>query len=351
MIKLITGLLPARSMVVLCLFSSIAIASDDSLSQTETEHPDFLDRTYWSVQFENDALTNSNEDKYYSNGLQVSILKLGETSPLHDKIYSTLFGREEYVVSGTEYSIGHTIFTPEDITVYEEQPDDRPYAGWLYFNISSGYLSERLQNISILHFMDYTIGIIGPSAGAEGLQNSVHRMIGSPQANGWEHQLKDELGLNITRTTRWQLHPIKFRGWDYDVTAHAVTALGNVYTYGGGGVMFRVGNNLGDDIGPPSIRPSFPGSAGFGFTPDNRSWYFYMGHESRLVLHNIFLDGNTFADSANVERELLIGDLQYGFVFRFNQMRLAYTNMVRTREFNNQDDMTNYGAINVSFSY
>ncbi len=115
--------------------------------------------------------------------------------------------------------------------------------------------------------------------------------------------------------------------------------VGNVYTYAAGGVMFRVGDNLKRDLSPPNIRPGFPGLAYFR-GGDESSWYLFLGFESRLVARDIFLDGNTFKDSHSVEKEKLVGDMQFGLVYQVNRWRFAFSNMLRTKEFATQEDNT-----------
>src|SRR3546814_8870959 len=96
-----------------------------------------------------------------------------------------------------------------------------------------------------------------------------------------------------------------------DVTPHLGAALGNVYTYGAGGLTLRFGEDLPDDYGPPRIRPALPGSDYFRPT-DDFGWYFFAGAEGRIVARNIFLDGNTFKDSHSVDKRPLVADLQAG---------------------------------------
>ncbi len=139
-------------------------------------------------------------------------------------------------------------------------------------------------------------------------------------------------------------------GLEFGINPQISAAVGNVYTYGAGGVMFRLGDNLRRDLSPPNIRPGFPGVTYF--QASNRSsWYFYLGFESRLVFRDISLDGNTFTDSHSVDKERLVGDMQYGIVYIFDDVRIAVSNMTRTDEFTTQEKVTRYGAINLSFRY
>jgi hypothetical protein len=182
----------------------------------------------------------------------------------------------------------------------------------------------------------------------QNVQDSFHDLIGIDKANGWDNQLEDELGLLVTYTRRWQYFHELSNDLEFEAAPHLVGALGNAYTYGGGGMMLRVGRGLRNDIAPPNIRPGFPGVS-YLRPSAQPSWYFFGGLEGRAVARNIFLDGNTFEDSHSVDKKHLVADLQLGFAFHIDQVRIAISNTWRSREFEGQDEHAQFGAINVSF--
>ena len=136
-------------------------------------------------------------------------------------------------------------------------------------------------------------------------------------------------------------------GFDFNVTPHAGGAFGNVFTYANAGLMLRFGERLPLDYGPPRIQPSLPGS-GFFIPQDGFGWYLFAGVEGRAVARNIFLDGNTFRDSRSVDKEPLVGDLQFGIAITLRNVRLSYTHVLRTQEFTSQAEDDNFGAFSLS---
>jgi len=167
---------------------------------------------------------------------------------------------------------------------------------------------------------------------------------------GWDNQLKNELGLLVSYSRIWNIIQPGPGFLEIGISPHLTGTLGNIYTHAAGGVMFRLGNNLRASFTPPNIRPGFPGISYFNPSP-RFNWYLFFGHESRIVFRDIFLDGNTFADSHNVEKELLVGDHQFGLALHKNNFRIALSNMLRTKEFASQDTLTQYGALNLSFTF
>jgi hypothetical protein len=46
-----------------------------------------------------------------------------------------------------------------------------------------------------------------------------------------------------------------------------------------------------------------------------------------------------------------VGDLQFGGVLLWNNIRLSYTQVLRTREFETQEKKDNFGSVNVSIQF
>ena len=68
----------------------------------------------------------------------------------------------------------------------------------------------------------------------------------------------------------------------------------------------------------------------------------------RGVAHNIFLDGNSDKDSHSVEKRKWVGDLQLGFVVSTQRFRLAYSHVIRTKEFELQRVHNRFGSLTLA---
>ena len=66
------------------------------------------------------------------------------------------------------------------------------------------------------------------------------------------------------------------------------------------------------------------------------------------MAHNIFLDGNTFRDSHNVEKNILVGDASAGFSLTYGDYRMSYTLNARTKEFETQDQESIFGSVTLT---
>lgn len=317
-----------------------------SVVQAETE----TSESFVSLQMENDFFADSG-DRYYTHGTQLSFLNMEAPPALLEKVAEwTPFYQQGDGMNLVQYTLGQKIFTPNNTEASAVVDGDRPYAGYLYF--SGAVLSQisHHQNIDYGNMFEVTLGIVGPSAMSKETQTGFHNLMGIDSPQGWDNQLEDELAVGLMYSRFWrQVQPLT-KELEFGVNPHISMSLGNVYTYGAGGVMFRIGNNLRRDLSPPNIRPGFPGLAYFQRS-NEASWYGYLGFETRLVLRDIFLDGNTFADSHSVEKELLVGDMQFGIVYTWEDWRITFSNMLRTDEFKTQQVATQYGALNLTLRY
>lgn len=304
-----------------------------------------------SVQVEND-MWGSGEDQHYTHGTRISYLSSEETPAWLVRAAGMVpvFSRRGHL--RTSYAVGQSIFTPEDIIRKDLIVDDRPYAGWLYGAI--GLISDhRVRDGNLrsgrLDSLELNLGVVGQSSLAEDTQSIVHNIIGAPEPNGWRHQLHDEFGIMLVYDRQWQAQYVsEVYGMGVDLTPNVGGTLGNVLTSISGGVTLRVGRDLPSDYGPPSIRPSLPGS-GFYNPTREFGWYLFAGVEGRYVLHSIFLDGNTFKSSHSVDREPWVGDIQAGLVLTWGGVRLSFTNIFRSDEFAEQKSPTEFGSISLSF--
>ena len=81
-------------------------------------------------------------------------------------------------------------------------------------------------------------------------------------------------------------------------------------------------------------------------------WYLFGGVQGRAVAQNIFLDGNTFQNSASVDKKVLVADFTVGAsVFYMDWAKLDFTFTERTKEFKTQQSMDRFGAASLSVRF
>ena len=305
-----------------------------------------------TILFENDLFYHTDRD--YTNGVQ-----LAWTSPvLSSEDWAVNLANKLPFFSYTSevrkvYALGQDIFTPSDISLKNPPLDDHPYAGYLYGEL--GVLGKTPGENGAWDRLDQVelqFGVVGPAALGEETQKFIHGIFNDTKPEGWATQLRNEPALLFEYERSWRFRQPLFLGLELQADPHLGAALGNVYIFANAGAMARIGFNLPDDFGPPRIDPSLPGS--YYFEPQKEGAfgaYAFVGVDGRAVAHNIFLDGNTLQDSRHVDKNIFVGDLDYGAVLAWNRFRLTYTHVFRTREFKTQHGADQFGAVSLSVRY
>jgi len=321
------------------------------------------DKWTFNLYFENDLFTETDQD--YTNGIKLAWVSPDLTDYINDPSLPgwlrsinkrlTFFhpspgGLQRNLV----FSIGQTIYTPEDIDATQVVLNDRPYAGWLYTSFA-----YHVKNQNQLDSLDVQIGVVGPAALGEEAQDFIHDLRGFDEFKGWDNQIGNELGIAfiyehkdkiINRTDR-------FGNFGYDVITHFGGSLGNVATYLNAGAEIRFGWLIPNDFGTSAVRPGGDNSApGANWDPrinNPESWgmHAFISIDGRLVGHDIFLDGNTIRNSHSVDKKAAVVDFSVGISSVFAGYKISFAQVFRTKEFKGQDNSHSYGSLSISFSY
>lgn len=301
---------------------------------------------------ENDALAfDANEDRNYTSGLRYQNTITRDDAPGWVRgLANTLRPFKDEDPTEIGFFAGHHIYTPDDLAKSELIVEDRPYAGWAYVGLArmdADWEADRDASDD-LTTMELTVGVIGPEAGGEEVQSAVHELIGSDDPKGWGNQLETEptLMLSWMRQSRlWnaELGPVMF-----DVITHGGARLGTPYTDAEVGGLFRVGR-LPKDFGVMPNEPSVVNPAPTRRKQRPTGLYWFVGSAGRAVAHNTFLDGNNFQDSHSVDREPLVGDVLTGIALHRGRLRMTYSLVLRTAEFDGAEDHV-FGSLSLSWT-
>lgn len=313
-----------------------------------------------SVYSENDKYF-AGTDQHYTNGFKVSALSgnLARMSPeeMYAPVRAAVRLLGPLVPEGQAYklgvSLGQNLYTPVDTATTAYQPDDRPYAAWLYFGTTFQiYQPPRTTAsgstaIARLDSVEVNLGMVGPAALGRQVQNDYHDLIKVPHANGWHHQVPNEPGLVVSLERKWRFSSAGARtGWGADLIPHLGGSLGNVSTQANAGAEARVGLRLPADFGTNLIRPS-----GDSNSRQRAAWSFFVfgGWDTRLVGRDITLDGTLFNGGPGIPKRRVVHDVAGGIAVGSHHWQLAYTEARRSREFHGQNHSSVFGSISLTF--
>lgn len=324
-----------------CLFSmgcglAAGVASAEE-AQVSAERP------VWMLSVENDKFF-AGTDRHYTQGLRLTYYSPRPANAAFERRLGEFLSTFKLPLDGAKIarSIGQDIFTPGDTDDPNLISNDRPYAAWLYYSVGYHAIIKETPEAPAQSFVaEVSAGMVGPSAQGEFAQNRWHDMINVPRAQGWKNQLRDEPGLMLTVERRLRL-PVNRH---MDILPRAALVLGNVRTHGSVGGAVRLGWDLPKDFGADLIRPA-AGDVGmtkkFGF-------YGFVAADTRLVLRNIFLDGNTWKDSHSVHSKHVTWDLNAGISLNWPRFRLVYTQNYRAKEFSGQLRRDVFGSVSLVY--
>lgn len=306
------------------------------------------DSKFLSLSIENDFL-GGGTDRYYTSGVRATWFdaRTDVPKPIQEITHHIpSFDVDEE--TGTFFSLGQNIYTPENIRLGNQPANDRPWAAFLYGSV--GLANVTYNDIVPNHIdeLEFTLGIVGPEALGKPVQRFVHEYISdSPEPRGWENQLDFEPGVMVSWQRRMPY------AWSYDsdlinarIEPNFNITLGNIRTHAGVGAMLVLGSSQDQDT-PPRVRPAIPGTGVF-HSGNSIDWQIFAGFDGRAVARDIFLDGNTFSDSHSVDKHYFVGDLSGGIALSYDDYRLAYTLNWRSKEFKTQPDESIFGSLTLT---
>jgi hypothetical protein len=295
-----------------------------------------------TLQIENDAFSIPGTDRYYTSGERFGYV--GPTGALPDGLAALghdVFGQGSQRL---EIDLQQEIYTPSQTQRYNPNPDDLPYSGELALH---GTISQDAANTRSL--LQASIGIVGPAALGQSVQNGFHNIIGDTGNKGWRYQLHNEPTLDFMAGRIWRCDLASFAGGALNLQAlpQATAQLGNTEIYAQGGAILRIGSGLDSDYGPAVMSPQQNGMDAY--TPTQPVvWYVFGGALGRLVAHDITVQGDDFQTSRGVALTPYQADLEVGAAVMFYGVRVTATEVFETPEFHHEAPAFQYGSIALS---
>ncbi|MGF1450217.1 MAG: lipid A deacylase LpxR family protein [Opitutales bacterium] len=303
--------------------------------------------TLFSFLLENDVVNGS--DRHYTNGVRLGFLLEPQEVPdwIAEPANILPFINADSDLF-LDLALGHALFTPADLLLSFPDPTDRPYAAWGF--LEAGLVAENGKQLDTYRF---SFGWVGPAMQGEDIQDIVHNnLVGGDDPQGWDFELQNEPTFQFSYLKQWRaIWAGEFSGLEIDVTPHLGGAAGTVVVQAEAGVTVRLGQQLLLDHGAPRVLPSF-GGTGYFAPRQGFGWFVHGGLSGRAVAHNIFLDGGTFrSGNRSVDREPLVGDGTFGVALFFRGYSLNYTHVIRSREFESQGSVDQFGSFSFAVGF
>jgi hypothetical protein len=234
---------------------------------------------------------------------------------------------EDGCVTRATILVGQEIYTPRYIPSIA--PDDRPFAGWLYGGVQSSAVTDHdLTSVSI------KAGVTGPPSLAEQLQVTFHEMFPTVIVPpGWNNQLKFEPGLIVT-ASRKNFTELRAGPASIGLIKSGSISLGNILSDAEGGLTLRAGFNAPH---PWNLEKQ-----------KHLGAYGSFGLREDIVLHSLFLDGNTFREGPRVKRNPFVWQKEIGAGIAMGSISLDGKLITRSQEYTTGRRYAPYGTISMT---
>ena len=269
------------------------------------------------------ALTPADDERWYTHGFfaRATYDAAADADAPDSRVLAAwcaaLIGCDPGARSLRTVSLEQTIHAPAYPGTPAPQPQDRPFAATLAVGLEVASEGERTRQALALR-----LGVVGPAALGEQVQNTLHGLIGETSAAGWPWQLRAQplVELGWSRLVR---HDLPAAGLDW--VSRTAATLGTPITQAAVGAMLRVGE--------PPAAPGWPGEP----APLERGgrWHVFAGAEARAVARNVLIDGERYGGAVSeIRRESWGGDLFAGVSLAPDRdWRVEFTAALRAVEF------------------
>jgi lipid A 3-O-deacylase len=306
-------------------------------------------QTSITLMHDNDEWAHT-EREYASGSRLAAIDPSWGQAPLAQALARILPGIEPGDKLSAGFGAGHYFYVPENMDTAAPLANARPYGGWLHVSgLLAGETSHRLDTWKL------DVGVVGPSAQSEELEEFFHNIFDGRDMNGWDNQITDRLGVNASWERRWRNLADLGGGWQADLSPAIGLEAGNVSVAAATGLTLRLGSQLDADFGAPragSLGGSLSRRSGGGW-----SAYLFASISGRYQPHDIFLDEEGGEDSdpirggEAISRDKLRGEASLGAVLAYGAARLTFAFTEESKRYDQQSEPQRYGEVTLGWSF
>ncbi len=288
-----------------------------------------------TIKFDNDTYYLT--DYYYTYGLEIElILPVFNKTPL-SAIFPKVSKSSKVI---TSISITQRLYTPKNIRDTLVQFNDRPFAATLELD----HTMLSYDNISGIVFLSLvSVGVMGPVAGGEKFHQKIHEWIKSPDPQGWDYQIANDIILNYDFLVNY---PFVYTS-SFKLSSIGSIRAGTLFDDIGVGVNIAAGKDqfVKKNLSEGSRKVS------------NKKLKVYFSGDAflKLVLYNATLQGGIFSRNdpyvlnyAEISKLVFSANATLGLLW--HGVSLSYAHNFLTQEFNTGINH-NYGSFTLKIYF
>ncbi len=292
---------------------------------------DWPDLSRLAIHVDNDEFTgNRPDDRWYSSGGRIDWLRRAQSNRRFAPANCLrLPGSLGNPAARRFISLGQDIYSQNSRLNTTVNPDDRPLGALLYLQAGQSVISRSVGGKSNHAMAKLEIGITGPAALGEQVQNGLHDILGVAQVQIWGNQIRPRLGINLHLACTTQLAKADPEGrTPLVLNARYELSVGNLLTQAGIGLAVAAGPDARQMNMPRPARLANP------IVRKVRHWGVIAGASLRAVAYDASIDGDTYGYQSRVSSQPLQGDVFIGLTASIGERwQLTYALIRRSIDF------------------
>lgn len=274
-----------------------------------------------SIRFQYDNDYFSESDEYYTQGMNLEWI----SPSLKNNLLTRLLITPKENSNRYGLAIEHNAYTPTSIRSNEILYGDRPFAASIVLKtFGASVNSAKRYRIT----SSFSLGMIGPVAGAYQIQKTLHSWLNGTDPKGWQYQIRNDIAINYEVAFEKNIIHSKY----FLLNAFAAGRIGTLSTKSSIGTTIMVGKlNSAISNAFLGIAPSLQKQK-FTFHLYLQPIISAIGYDGTLSGGLIFNRESPYTLGQNeIERFTLQGNT--GIVFSINSVYLEYFQSILTKEF------------------
>ncbi len=295
---------------------------------------------------ENDSFLANGQDRYYTNGLFISFKRAIDRKTLSDSVFTKQHPNADLPLKKIfSVSFGQYMYNAQTGAVPDITYVDRPFAAYLYAAGSVQFL-EANENSGELSLQ---VGTIGPSALGEEVQQIIHHTFGFYELNGWQYQVKDEIGVNAELSFHYFLYRSENKKNDFSLPIHA--NLGNTFCGLSAGILFRTGilNPFYHSIATQS-NVSTHQETGL----NEKEFYFFLKPSLNFVAYDATIHGGLFRKDkgpVTFKSNPLVFSQEIGAAYAKKRWTVDFSVIFKSKEEKRMVHSHQYGLVDIYYRF
>ena len=281
---------------------------------------------------DNDLYTSSYYDRYYTNGTFLYFRYVSKNSSVK-KIH--------------EFQIGHMMYTPQFANSFFPEAVDRPYAGYLFAKYSHLFFSPK--NFGLKSSLE--LGVLGPDARAEDMQNLIHQIYGFNPTTGWNYQISNTFGINMGLVFLKPFSKTSKKRMDF--TSTTTLKLGTIFTELNTNIYARI-NLFSTLLNTYSNSTLFESNLNTIATSQKKELFIFIKPQVGYALHNATIQGSLFKYDSPITFGInsFIYELEFGLKYAIKRFDLSYSVIKYSRKTDAIEEKINtYGQIKIAYKF